>query len=115
MNDFFKEFDAASAQFHFSQHQAHHDAHKRAHQQAHQKAHNNAFGFDFSSLFDDDIFDMDANHAGESHSEFTEVFEGSGNNNIHVHRSTVVKTSQQTCRTVTRREGKTVSTITECT
>lgn len=116
MHDFFKEFDAASAEFHFSQHQAHHDIHQRMHQRAHQKAHQHAqenpFGsFDFQSLFDDD----------DAHLDFVDAFNvggfnipfGGNENNIHTHTKT--ETVHQSCRTVTRREGKKVSTVTECT
>jgi curved DNA-binding protein CbpA len=124
MHDFFKEFDEASAKFHHDQHQAHHQAHYKKHQQAHQKAHDQAqknfFGFDFGSLFDDDEgFDMDLNHAGGQTLEFGDLFGGFsggvfGDSKIHVHTSSFSKTTQENCRTVTRREGNTVSTITEC-
>lgn len=119
MNDFFKEFDA----FHRAQHQAHHEAHQRAHQQAHQRAHQQAHqqahqgffgGFDFGSLFDDDDgFEMNINNLGEDHLDLNNLFSGGSfdTNNIHIHKSSH---SSQNCRTVTRREGNTVSTITEC-
>jgi curved DNA-binding protein CbpA len=123
MHDFFKEFDAASAKFHFSQHQAHHEAHKKmhekAHREAHKKAQENFFGFDFDSLFeDDDGIEMDFNNAAGDHLEFVDGFGGFGNafggGNVHVHTKTFTKTTQQNCQTVTRREGNRVSTVTEC-
>jgi hypothetical protein len=121
MNDFFKEFDAASSKFHHAHHQAHHQAHQRAHQHAHQQAHQSFFGFDFGSLFDDDDggFETNVNNAGENHMDFGDLFGGFGggfgSNDIHIHKTGFSQhTSQQTCRTVTKREGNTVSTITEC-
>lgn len=112
MNDFFKEFDAASAKFHQAHHDAHQRAHQRAHQQAHQQAHANSFfGFDFGSLFDeDDGFGVDLNNAEGETVEFGDLF----GNNIHVHTSSSSKSHSQSCKTVTRRQGNTVSTITEC-
>lgn len=115
MHDFFKEFDAASAEFHNSQHQAHHDIHKKMHDRAHAKAHKkataSAFGFDIGSLFDDDEAHLDFDGI---FGDFKSVF-NHGDNNIHVDTKTHTETVHQSCRTVTRREGKTVSTITECT
>lgn len=112
MNDFFKEFDAASARFHKEQHQAHHDAHYQAHQRAHQKAHEQAQkgDFDFSSLFDDDEgqIEMDFQNFGGDYLRF-------GGENVRVHTKSSSKVVHQSCRTVTRREGKVLSTITECT
>ncbi len=129
MNDFFRQFDAASSQFHHSQHQAHHQAHYKSHQQAHQKAHEEAhrhhhFGFDFDSLFDDlhDGFGT----GGETHVDFGDLFGGFGgggfgsdlfgDDNKHVHMSSFTshQTTQQHCRTVTTRNGNIVSTVTEC-
>ena len=121
MNDFFRQFDAASSQFHQSQHEAHHQAHfknhQRAHQKAHQQAHQNHFNFDFGSLFDDgddgDGFHTEINNAGHNHADMGDLFGGGfGSQNIHVHTSSF--TEQTNCRTVTRRNGNTVSTITEC-
>jgi len=123
MHDFFKEFDAASAKFHQAHHEAHQRAHQRAHQQAHQQAHQRAQQgfFDFGSLFDDDDggFGIDLNSMGEDHLDLGDLFGGFGgggfaSNNIHVHTSSSSKSSHQSCRTVTRREGNTVSTMTEC-
>lgn len=128
MNDFFKHFDAASAQFHHSKHQAHHEAHykshqqahQRAHQQAHQQAHQNFFGFDFGSLFDDDDdFGSEVHDPHHDHLDFGDLFGGFGSafdgGNIHVHtQSFSQRTTQQQCRTVTHREGNRVSTVTEC-
>jgi len=110
MNDFFKEFDAASARFH----QAHHDAHQRAHQQAHQRAHQQAHqsdffsGFDFGSLFDDDEGFGFGSNVGDP-SEGGSIFDGFAGN-IHIHSTS----KSQSCKTVTRRQGNMVSTITEC-
>jgi curved DNA-binding protein CbpA len=117
MHDFFKEFDEASAKFHYSQHAAHHEAHQRAHQQAHQRTHDNAFGFDFGSLFDDDDgFEMDVNNPNEGYAESSDIYGTTPNGDtIHVHRKSHTVTTHQHCKTVTRREGKKVSTITECT
>ncbi|UJR08951.1 hypothetical protein I4U23_013203 [Adineta vaga] len=111
MNDFFEEFDA----FHKSHHDAHHQAHQRAHQHAHQKVHEHGFHFDFGSLFDDDddIFGTNLHTAGEDGFGFGDLFEGFSKN-MHMHSHTVSKHSHQHCRTVTRREGNMVSTITEC-
>jgi len=119
MNDFFKQFDAASSQFHHSQHQAHHDAHyqshQKAHQKAHQQAHQNHFNFDFNSLFDDDEgIEMDFNNLDIHHHDFGHLFPEFDSGNVHTHTSSFSKTTQQNCRTVTRREGNRVSTITEC-
>ena len=122
MNDFFKEFDAASSKFHHAHHQAHHQAHHRAHQEAHQQAHQSFFGFDFGSLFDDDDgIETDINNAGGDHLDFGDLFGGFGggggfgSDNIHIQKSVFTEhSSQQNCRTVTRRQGNTVSTITEC-
>ena len=109
MHDFFKEFDAASSQFH----QAHHTAHQRAHQQAH----GSFFNFDFNSLFDDiDEPEMDVDNQDHDHFDLGDLFGGSifGGNNIHIHTHTSSQHRSQNCRTVTRRQGNTVSTITEC-
>jgi DnaJ homolog subfamily B member 9 len=118
MNDFFKQFDAASSQFHHSQHDAHHRAHFKAHQQAHEQGH---FRFDFGSLFDDgdDLFQTKMNHhAGHDPIEFGDLFKafGAGNPfvNQHIHVHTASASQQSNCRTVTRREGNMVSTRTEC-
>lgn len=121
MNDFFRQFDEASARFHSSQHEAHHNAHyknhEKAHQRAHQQAHQNHFHFDFGSLFDDldDPFGSIFNPDGSSESVFTREFTHNGGN-THVHQTTSSKQTvkQQTCRTVTRRQGNMVSTTTEC-
>ncbi|CAF0888558.1 unnamed protein product [Adineta steineri] len=102
MNDFFQHFDSASSHFHHADH--------------------DHFNFDFGSAFDDDNDDdtgyfSDGNHFGfdEIFGDFGDAGFGSdlfgGNGNFHVHTS---DSSHQNCRTVTRREGNTVSTITEC-
>jgi curved DNA-binding protein CbpA len=96
MNDFFQHFDTASS---------HHTDH-------------NHFGFNFGSLFDDegDGFETDYFSDGNQF-EFGDLFSGfggdmfGGSNNIHIRTA---GSSQQNCRTVTKREGNTVSTITEC-
>jgi len=94
MNQFFQHFDSAS---HFN----HHD--------------NNHFGFNFDSLFDDE-FENDHFSNGNDF-DFGDLFSGFGgnifeeSNTIHVHKS---GSSKQNCRTITRREGNTVSTIREC-
>jgi len=95
MNEFFQHFDSASSHFHHADH--------------------NHFGFNFNSLFDDgdegDFF-SDGNHF-----DFGDVFNGfggdffGGSRNIHIQTS---GSAQQNCRTVTRKQGNTVSTITEC-
>ncbi|CAF1286258.1 unnamed protein product [Adineta steineri] len=106
MNDFYKEFDA----FHKAHHDAHHRAHQRAHQHAHQKAQQGIF--DFDSLFDDDdAFGSDIFSAGGHDFDLRNAF---GDKKVHVHTHTVSEHSHQSCRTVTKREGNTVSTITEC-
>ena len=113
MNDFFREFDAASARFHKAQHDAHHEFHQRAHARAHQKAHEQAqkgnFDFDFGSLFDDDDgqIEMDFQNFG---GDYIRV----GGENVKVHSSSTTKVVHESCRTVTRREGNILSTITEC-
>lgn len=120
MNDFFKQFDEAAFQFHSSQHEAHHKAHYKQHQRAHQQAHQNHFHFDFGSLFDDDDDDPFASTGEtvkEQHFDMGDLFGGFsaggfGSKNVHIHTSKVTK--QTNCRTVTRREGNMVSTITEC-
>jgi len=98
MNEFFKQFDSGS----FHSHHAGHDH----------------FGFNFDSLFDDqdDGHETDPFSDGNSF-DFSDLLNGfggdlfGGSDNIHIHRS---GSSQQNCRTVTRREGNTVSTIREC-
>jgi curved DNA-binding protein CbpA len=124
MHDFFKDFDDAFAKAHEAHHKAHKDIHERAHQQAHQRAHQQAhagFGFDFSGLFEDfgDDFGGDLNIMGGDDLGFGELFSGFGaggfdGNNIHVHTTHSSKSTHQHCRTVTRREGNSVSTVTEC-
>ncbi|CAF3427940.1 unnamed protein product [Rotaria socialis] len=128
MNDFFKQFDEASAQFHHTKHQAHHEAHykshqqshKQAHEQAHKKAHEKFFNFDFGSLFDDDDdLGTDVNNAGTNNFGFGDMLgefgSAFGGDNVHVHTTGFTQhTTHQHCQTVTRREGNRVSTITEC-
>lgn len=95
MNDFFQHFDSGPSHFHHADH--------------------NHFGFHFDSLFDD-IDETDYYSDGD-HFDFGDLFSGFGNDlfgeshHIHVHTS---GSSQQNCRTITRREGNTVSTIREC-
>jgi DnaJ family protein B protein 9 len=129
MNDFFRQFDAASSQFHHAQHDAHHQAHYKSHQQAHQNAHQQAhhFGFNFDSLFDDitDGFETDS-ETHVNHLNFGDLFGGFGsggfgsdvfgdsNTDVHTSSFTSHQTTQQQCRTVTKRHGNTVSTVTEC-
>jgi curved DNA-binding protein CbpA len=120
MNEFFKHFDSASSHFHHRQHDHNH------------------FGFNFDSLFDNDfendhlsngdhfsfnlgsIFDDEPGNdhfSSGDHFDFGDLFSGFGgnvfgeSNNIHVHKS---GSSKQNCRTVTRRQGNTVSTMREC-
>jgi hypothetical protein len=121
MDDFFKQFDAASSQFHEAHQRAHNHAHQQAHQHAHQ-THQNHFNFDFNKLFDDDDgFGMDVNNADGNH-YFGNIFGGDVGNNVHVHTSSfsesvsesISQNGQQSCRTVTRRQGNSVSTVTEC-
>jgi curved DNA-binding protein CbpA len=98
MNDFFQHFDAASSQF----------------------PHADPFDFNFDSMFDEDEYETDYFSDG-NHFDFGDLFSGGssddgdaffgGNRNTHTHASS---SSQQNCRTVTRRQGNTVSTITEC-
>jgi len=124
MNDFFKEFDAASSEFEKAHYRAHYQAHTQAHKRAHEQAHRNAFGFDFNSLFDDtDEIEGDSN-ADIDNIDIGNLFggfsNGFGSEHIHIHTSHSSSSSQsnngqqQNCRTVTRRQGNTVSTITEC-
>ena len=110
MHDFFKEFDSFHQAHHNAHHNAHHQAHQRAHQRAHQQAHQ-GFHFDFGSLFDDedDLFGTNIHSFGGDSFGFENLFDGFGDSH-----HTVSKHSNQHCRTVTRREGNTVSTITEC-
>jgi hypothetical protein len=119
MHDFFKNFDEASAQFH----KAHYEEHKKAHENAHRKAQEYAkkdfFGFDFDSLFDDDYAsELGLKVAGEDHSDLGNLFGGDGIHSQHVHMHTSHLSSshdgRQNCRTITRREGNSVSTITQC-
>ncbi|CAF1161367.1 unnamed protein product [Rotaria sp. Silwood1] len=127
MHDFFKEFDEASAKFYEAHHRAHHEAHQRAHQQAHQRAHQKAhqraeqgsFGFDFGSLFDDDDeIGMDSNGIFGTDINIGDLFGGfsdsSTKDNVHKHTTSFSKHTHQHCHTITRREGNTVSTYTEC-
>jgi len=73
------------------------------------------FDFDFNSPFDD--VDETDYFPDENHFDFADLFNGLGSDlfreshNIYVHTS---GSSQQNCRTVTRRDGNTVSTIREC-
>jgi len=126
MNDFFRQFDAASSQFHHAKHQAHHQHHYKSHQHAHNKAHKEAhFGFDFDSLFDDLNDGFETN--GETHVNFGDLFSGfgdggfeselfghDGNTHIHTKSFTSHVTTHEQCQTVTKREGNRVSTVTEC-
>lgn len=95
MNEFFQHFDSESSHFHQADH--------------------NHFGFNFDSAFDD--MDEPDYFSDESHFDFNDLFNGfesdifGGSSNIHVHTS---GSSQQNCRTVTKRQGNTVSTIREC-
>jgi curved DNA-binding protein CbpA len=124
MHDFFKDFDAAFAKAYEAHHKNHQEFHQRAHQQAHQQAHQRAhqgYGFDFGGLFEDfdGDFGIDLNNMGQDHPRFGDLFGGFGGggfdgNNIHVHTSHSSKSTHQHCRTVTRREGNSVSTVTEC-
>ena len=119
MNEFFRQFDAASSQFHTFQHEAHHQAHFKNHHKAHQQAHNGHFHFDFGSLFDDDeIFSGASAKDGFKNFNFGNVFSGAGSQDpqkaVHSSSFTHQTTKHQTCRTVTKREGNRVSTITEC-
>jgi curved DNA-binding protein CbpA len=73
------------------------------------------FGFHFDSLFDD--MDERDYFSDGNEFDFGDLFNSFGgdffeeSHNIHVHTS---GSSQQNCRTITRREGNTVSTIREC-
>lgn len=108
--EFFKNFDEA-----FKKHQeAHRSAHERAHEQAkkqheeHMKRHH-GFRFDFDDLFDDDLFSAgihgnmgdDLDVMGEGSSFFQESITNSNSNG-------------QTCKTIRRQQGNTVTTHTEC-
>jgi hypothetical protein len=96
MNDFFRHFDAASSQSYHGDH--------------------SHFGFNFDSLFDDEGEGYETDpFSGGNLFEFGDLFSSFGSfgesSNIHVHTS---GSSQQNCRTVTKKQGNTVSTITEC-
>lgn len=92
MNDFFQHFDSASSNFHHADH--------------------NHFGFHFDSLFDDDDeseeYETDEFAEG-NYFDFSDLFGAS--DDIYMQQST---SSRQNCRTITTRQGNTVSTITEC-
>ncbi|UJR37261.1 hypothetical protein I4U23_029970 [Adineta vaga] len=96
MNDFFQHFDTESSHSHHNDHES--------------------FGFHFDSMFDDDEEEV-GYYSDGNHYDFADLFGGfdghlfGGSENIHIHTS---DSSQENCRTVTRREGNTVSTITEC-
>ncbi|CAF1585443.1 unnamed protein product [Adineta ricciae] len=91
MNDFNRHFDTES---YFSPYDEH-----------------DSFAFPFDSIFDE--------HDGEAayftdgnHYDFADFFGGfDGGESIHMHTP---GSSQQNCRTVTRREGNSISTFTEC-
>lgn len=106
-DDFFKNFDEAFK----SHHENHQRAHRKAHAEAMKKHH--GFHFDFDDLFDDFAgfgghdhidadgfggFGSDLHEAGDSY--FSEFRETKGGKN---------------CKTVTKKEGNTVMTHTECT
>jgi len=90
MNDFFQHFDSPSSHFHH--------------------ADQNHFGFNFDTFFDDED-ELDYFSEEENHIDFGDVFGGFDSDNIYLHTS---DSSRQNCRTVTRRQGNTVSTMTEC-
>ncbi|CAF3725527.1 unnamed protein product [Rotaria magnacalcarata] len=93
MNDFFQHFDSESSHFHHADH--------------------NHFGFNFDSLFDDEGADDEYEteyFSDGNHFDFgSHLFEAT--NNMYVHSS---DSSQKNCRTVTTKQGNTVSTYTEC-
>ncbi|CAF4063844.1 unnamed protein product [Rotaria sp. Silwood2] len=95
MNDFFQHFDSASSHFHHTDH--------------------NHFGFNFDSLFDDDDdsgYESDYFSDGNyfDFGDFGSDLFGTSNN-MYVDTSS---SSEQNCRTYTKRQGNTVSTVTEC-
>jgi hypothetical protein len=116
MNDFFKQFDEASREFHKAHFQSHQDAHKRAQEFAKK----DFFSFDFNSLFDDDYAsELGLNTVDGIHSNLGDLFGGFGAGgfdaeHMRLHTQHSPSTHGKNCRTVTRREGNSVSTITQC-
>lgn len=92
MHDFFRHFDTDFHQSDFSE-----------------------FNFGFGD--DDDEYDQDGIFSHADAFDFGDLFHGfgdglfGGSHNIHIHSS---GSSQKNCRTVTKRDGNTVSTFREC-
>ncbi|XP_015792602.1 dnaJ homolog subfamily B member 9 [Tetranychus urticae] len=133
-NEFFKHFDDAF-RFHGSNYQAHHHSHgdSHHHESSHQHDHRHHrfqfAGFNFDDLFSDNMWEPeDFHHFGHSSQGFGPEFHGFGSGESffgshfgpgsHHHSSMQFNQnpgSGHGCKTVTKRVGNTVMTMTECT